>query len=37
MFIVYGLGGLVLPLALLFAWLRRRPPRTAPAPQPPGR
>ena len=37
MFIVYGLGGLVLPLALLYAWLRRRPPRTAPEPQPPGR
>ena len=35
-FIVYGLGGLVLPLALLYVWLRRRPPRTDPAPQPPG-
>jgi len=28
-FIVYGIGGLALPLALLFAWLRLR----APAPQ----
>jgi magnesium transporter len=37
MFIVYGLGGLVLPLALLYVWLRRRPPRTDPVPQPPGR
>ena len=36
MFIVYGLGGLVLPLTLLYLWLRRRPPRPAPAPQPPG-
>jgi magnesium transporter len=36
MFVVYGLGGLVLPLALLYMWLRRRPPRTTPAPGPPG-
>jgi len=36
MFVVYGLGGLVLPLALLYMWLRRRPPRTTPAPEPPG-
>ena len=36
MFIVYGLGGLVLPLALLFFWLRRRPPRPEAAPAPPG-
>ncbi len=36
MFIVYGLGGLVLPLALLFFWLRRRPPRPETAPEPPG-
>jgi magnesium transporter len=36
MFIVYGIGGLVLPLALLFFWLRRRPPRPAAAPAPPG-
>jgi magnesium transporter len=27
-FIVYGLGGLVVPLALLFLWLRLRTPRT---------
>jgi magnesium transporter len=27
-FIVYGLGGLVVPLVLLFAWLRRRAPQT---------
>jgi len=27
-FIVYGLGGLVVPLALLFLWLRLRAPRT---------
>jgi magnesium transporter len=33
-FAVYGIGGLVVPLALLFAWLRSRtpPPRTAAAP-----
>jgi magnesium transporter len=36
MFVVYGLGGLVLPLALLFFWLRRRPPRPETAPEPPG-
>ena len=36
MFVVYGLGGLVLPLALLYMWLRRRSPRTTPAPGPPG-
>ena len=36
MFVVYGIGGLVLPLALLFFWLRRRPPRTSTALEPPG-
>src|SRR6266542_3203120 len=36
MFIVYGIGGLVLPLALLFFWLRRRPPRSRSAPEPSG-
>jgi magnesium transporter len=36
MFIVYGIGGLVLPLALLYFWLRRRPPRPETAPEPPG-
>lgn len=35
-FFVYGLGGLVVPLGLLFFWLRRRRshPATAPAVQP---
>ena len=36
MFIVYGLGGLVLPLVLLYTWLRRRAQRTSSAPAPPG-
>jgi magnesium transporter len=36
MFIVFGLGGLALPLALLYMWLRRRAPRTSSAPAPPG-
>jgi magnesium transporter len=36
MFIVYGLGGLALPLALLYMWLKRRTPRTNSAPAPPG-
>jgi hypothetical protein len=27
-FLVYGLGGLVVPLALLFLWLRLRTPHT---------
>ena len=36
MFIVYGIGGLVLPLTLLFVWLRRRPPRPSTVPGPPG-
>ncbi len=35
-FIVYGIGGLVLPLVLLFMWLRRRPPRVSTAAEPPG-
>ena len=26
-FVIYGIGGLVVPLALLFAWLRLRAPR----------
>ncbi|HEY6474155.1 MAG TPA: hypothetical protein VIY26_14770, partial [Acidimicrobiales bacterium] len=32
-FLVYGIGGLVVPLGLLFLWLRRRRfrPATAPA------
>jgi magnesium transporter len=30
-FIVYGLGGLIVPLALLFLWLRMRMPRTETA------
>jgi len=36
MFILYGIGGLVLPLALLYMWLRRRPARVSTAPEPPG-
>src|SRR6516165_9012244 len=35
-FILYGIGGLALPLALLFLWLRRRSPRASTAPEPPG-
>ena len=35
-FILYGIGGLALPLALLYMWLRRRPPRPDSAPAPPG-
>jgi magnesium transporter len=31
-FIVYGLGGLVVPLALLFSWLRFRMPKADPSP-----
>jgi magnesium transporter len=33
-FILYGIGGLVLPLALLYMWLKRRPPRVSTAPEP---
>jgi magnesium transporter len=33
-FVIYGIGGLVIPLALLFAWLRRRTPRTHAAVSP---
>jgi magnesium transporter len=29
-FVIYGIGGLVLPLALLFVWLRRRPANPDP-------
>jgi len=29
-FVVYGIGGLAVPLALLFLWLRRRPPDAGP-------
>jgi magnesium transporter len=36
MFIVYGLGGLALPLALLYMWLKRRTPRASSAPASPG-
>jgi magnesium transporter len=35
MFIVYGIGGLVLPLALLYMWLKRRT-RASAVPEPPG-
>jgi magnesium transporter len=32
-FIIYGIGGLVLPLVLLYGWLKfKRPPRTEPSP-----
>jgi len=30
-FLVYGIGGLVVPLALLYWWLRRRRPLPSPA------
>jgi magnesium transporter len=33
MFVVYGIGGLMVPLALLYLWLRRRPPRASTAPE----
>ena len=36
MFVIYGIGGLVLPLALLYMRLKRRPPRVSMAPEPPG-
>jgi magnesium transporter len=29
-FIIYGVGGLAVPLALLYLWLRRRPPHAGP-------
>ena len=35
-FISYGIGGLAVPLALLFLWLRLRAPRTRVAPASPG-
>jgi magnesium transporter len=36
MFIVYGMGGLVIPLVLLFSWLRLRSGRAGAAAGPPG-
>jgi magnesium transporter len=36
-FVVYGIGGLVLPLVLLFSWLRLRAPRAPTATEPPNR
>jgi magnesium transporter len=36
MFVVYGIGGLLLPLGLLYFYLKRRAPRTSPALVPPG-
>jgi hypothetical protein len=36
MFIVYGIGGLLLPLALLYMWLKRRAPLLSTAPGPRG-
>ena len=35
-FVVYGIGGLVVPLVLLFLWLRLRAPRVPTAAEPPG-
>ncbi len=35
-FVVYGGGGLVVPLVLLFLWLRLRAPRAPTAAEPPG-
>jgi magnesium transporter len=36
MFIVYGIGGLLLPLGLLYMYLKRRAPRTSSVPVPRG-
>ena len=36
-FIAYGIGGLAVPLVLLFWWLRLRSPRATEAADPPGR
>ena len=36
-FVAYGIGGLMVPLALLFWWLRLRSPRANEAADPPGR
>ena len=36
-FVVYGIGGLVVPLVLLFMWLRLRTQRASTATEPPGR
>jgi magnesium transporter len=36
-FVAYGIGGLVVPLLLLFWWLRVRAPRTSKAPDPSAR
>ena len=36
-FLVYGIGGLVVPLVLLFLWLRRRRGQLAPGPEPAAR
>ena len=35
-FLAYGIGGLVVPLVLLFSWLRLRSVRTGAATEPPG-
>jgi magnesium transporter len=35
-FLAYGIGGLVVPLVLLFTWLRLRAPRSGAATEPPG-
>ena len=34
-FVVYGIGGLVVPLVLLFLWLRLRRPQSLPGPTAP--
>jgi magnesium transporter len=36
-FVAYGLGGLLVPLALLFWWLRIRAPRASRPADPPAR
>jgi magnesium transporter len=36
-FVAYGIGGLAVPLALLFWWLRLRSPRASEASDTPGR
>src|SRR5882724_1078827 len=33
-FIIYGIGGLILPMVLLFLWLRRGASAPAPPPRP---
>ena len=35
-FVLYGIGGLLVPLLLLFLWLRLRRPQSLPGPTAPG-